>query len=143
MIAIAMVRGIAARVYGTHDQLWASFWVQLETSVSVIMVCAMMFKSLFVVHKTTTSTPPPEKYSPPRSSDRLWWKRKKATTTPQLPEIETGATMTGMRTVIRDNGRTTLGSFGGNETRPLTDSHNKYWRASHDEFTPSTATCVV
>jgi hypothetical protein len=142
MIAIAMVRGIAARVYGTHDQLWASFWVQLETSVSVIMVCAMMFKSLFVVHKTTTSTPPPEKYSPPRSSDRLWWKRKKATMTPQLPEIETGATMTGMRTVIRDNGRTTLGSFGGNETRPLTDSHNKYRRASHDEFTSSN-TCVV
>lgn len=105
MIAIAMVRGISAGVYGIHDQIWASFWVQLETSISVIMVSTMVFKSLIIVKKGSS----PKRYSPPYRN-RVWRRKK----TPQLPEIETGATMTGMRTVIRENGRTVMGSFGGN-----------------------------
>jgi hypothetical protein len=47
MIAIAMVRGIAAGVYGTQDQIWPSFWAQPEASISVIMVSTMLSKTLF------------------------------------------------------------------------------------------------
>ena len=112
MIAIAMIRGISAGVYGTHDQIWAAFWVQLEASVSVTMVSTMVFKTLFIAGKSST----PNKHSL-LSRDRLWRARR----TPQLPSIETGATMTGMRTVIRENGSTKLGSLG-KESSPLTGS---------------------
>lgn len=124
MIAIAMVRGISARVHGSHDQIWASFWVQLETSISVIMVSTMIFKSLFIVKKGSS----PQKYSP-RYSNRVWRRKK----TPQLPEIETGATMTGMRTVIRENGRTVMGSFGKDTTS--LDDGSTYGMSSKDSST--------
>lgn len=123
MIVIAMVRGIAARVYGTHDQIWASFWVQLETSISVIMVSTMVFKTLFVVKTGST----PDKSSS-RYRTRLWRKQ-----TPQLPGLETGATMTGMRTMIRENGRTMVGSFGKDE--PQLMEHSSQGKSSNDEST--------
>ncbi len=124
MIAIAMVRGISARVYGTHDQIWSAFWLQLETSISVIMVSTMIFKTLFVGNRGST----PDKNSP-RSRTRLW--RRKPT--PQLPAIHTGATMTGMRTMIRENGITMFGSFGKGESISTVDSGN--WRSINDDST--------
>ena len=124
MIAIAMVRGIAARVYGTHDQIWAGFWVQLETSISVIMVSTMVFKTLFVGQRGST----PDKSSS-HYRNRVW--RRKPT--PQLPEIETGATMTGMRTMIQENGRLTVGSFGKDDSQ-LTENSSQ-WRSSNDDST--------
>jgi hypothetical protein len=122
MIAIAVVRGIAAGVYGTQDQIWSSFWVQLETSISVIMVSTMVFKTLFVVNKS----PKIDKNSPP-SRTRLWRRKK----TSELPEVESGATMTGMRTMIRENGRTLLGSFGKDESQRTVDS--SHWTPSNDD----------
>lgn len=122
MIAIAIARGIAARLDGTHDQIWASFWVQLETSVSVIMVSTMIFKTLFAGKKN----PPANKNS--RRSRIYLWKRKQ---TPQLSDIETGATMTGMRTMIRENGRMTVGSFGKDESQSTVDS--RCWERSDDD----------
>jgi hypothetical protein len=123
MIAIAMVRGIAARVYGTHDQIWAGFWVQLETCISVIMVSTMVFKTLFVVQKGST----PDKSSS-RYRTRLWRREQ----TPQLPNIETGATMTGMRTIIRENGRMMLGGTFGKDESQLTEDSSR-WRSSNDD----------
>ena len=129
MIAIAMVRGIAAGVYGTHDQIWAAFWVQLETSISVIMVSTMIFKTLFVVNKSYSAT----NKNFPRSYTRLW--RRKPTSS-QLPEIETGATMTGIRTMIRENGRTIVGSFAGKDEEQLTiESNISRWRPGNDDST--------
>jgi hypothetical protein len=113
MIAIAMVRGIAAGVYGTHDQIWATFWVQLETSISVIMASTMVFRTLFVVNKEPSSD-----RSPPHSRTQLWRRKQ----TPQLPDVETGATMTGMRTMIRENGMTVVGSFGKDDSELMVDS---------------------
>ena len=126
MIAIAMVRGIAAEVYGTHDQIWASFWVQLETSVSVVMVSTMIFRSLFVVSRGFT----PEKDSP-RNRSHLWRRKQ---TTAQLPQIETGATMTGMRTIICENGRTLVGSFDKDGSQ-LTMDDSRHWKSSNDDST--------
>jgi hypothetical protein len=124
MIAIALVRGISTGVYGTHDQIWSSFWVQLETSISVIMVSTMIFKTLFVVKKDTTND-----RNSPRYPARLW-KRKPFS---QLPDVEVGATMTGMRTMIYENGRTTNGSFGKDE--PVMIENSEDWRSSNDEST--------
>jgi hypothetical protein len=124
MIAIALVRGISTGVYGTHDQIWSSFWVQLETSISVIMVSTMIFKTLFVVKKDTTVD-----RNSPRYPARLW-KRKPLS---QLPDVEVGATMTGMRTMIRENGRTTISSCGKDE--PMMIENSEDWRSSNDEST--------
>lgn len=124
MIAIAMVRAITTPVYGIYDQIWASFWVQLETCISVLMVSTMVFKGLFVVKMG----PLYDKKSP-RSRTRLW--RRKPT--PQLPDVETGAIMTGMRTMIRENGRTTVGSFGKDKTQlTMVSGH---WSSNNDEST--------
>ena len=141
MIAIAMIRGISIGVYGNTDQVWNSFWVQLETAIAVIAVSLMMFRSLFGIkpdrstvrlahdasdkggwrglalrflrrleswvaidsaHNTSSS-----------SLNRSWLGRRR---TPQLPSLHAGATMTGMRSMIRDNGRTVAeGSVGGHE----------------------------
>jgi hypothetical protein len=129
MIAIAIIRGIFARVYGRHDQIWAAFWIQLETSVSVIMVSTMVFKTLFLVNKGST----PDRNSPRYSRTRLWRRKR----TPQLPEMETGATMTGMRTMIRENGRVTVGSFGKDGSQ-LSENFS-YWRSSDDGSQPQSA----
>ena len=92
MIAIALVRGISAAVLGTNDQAWNSFWVQLEASVSVITACPIAFRSLFLLNRASKPTPDQRSVL-----DRLL-KRSK----PSLPSIHVGATLTGMRTVIRD-----------------------------------------
>ena len=68
------------------------------------MVCLMMFKTLFTVNN---NNPSPNKNSPRSTNGRLW--RMKKSLQP-LPEIETGATITGIRTMIREKGRTRAGS---------------------------------
>ena len=48
MIMINLIRGIFAAAQGTNVQTWNTFWVQLETSVSVISACPLAFRNLFV-----------------------------------------------------------------------------------------------
>jgi len=105
MVAIALVRGISASVLGTEHQAWNSFWVQLEASVSVIAACPTAFRSLFLVNKTSKNTPEKDGQGQRSALERLW-KRSK----PSLQSIRVGATLTGMRTIIRGNGDTELGS---------------------------------
>lgn len=100
MIAIALVRGISAGVLGTEDQAWNSFWVQLEASVSVIAACPTAFRSLFLVNRSSKNKPNQ------RSVLERLWKRTK----PSLQSINVGATLTGMRTVIRGDRDTQLES---------------------------------
>ena len=45
---MSLIRGIFAAVRGTNDQTWNTFWVQLETSVSVISACPLAFRNRFV-----------------------------------------------------------------------------------------------
>lgn len=91
MIAIALIRGISAAVMGTEDQAWNSFWVQLEASVSIIAACPTAFRSLFLVNQSSRHTP----------DQRSVLERLRKRTKPSLPSIHVGATLTGMRTVIR------------------------------------------
>jgi len=111
MIAIAMVRGISTRVYGSYDQVWDSLWFEIEACVSVLMVSMTAFRTLFVMPKRSQRKRPSDE-SP------LWKKitsnkKGKKQDMSLLPEIEGGATMTGMRTMIRENGMTRPGSFDG------------------------------
>lgn len=105
MVAIALVRGISASVLGTEHQAWNSFWVQLEASVSVIAACPAAFRSLFLVNRTSKNTPEKDNQGQRSAFERLW-KRSK----PSLQSIRVGATLTGMRTMIRGNGGTELDS---------------------------------
>lgn len=110
IIAIAMVRAISARVYGPDEQVWDSLWLAIEACVSVIMVSMTAFRTLFVMPRRSQRRRHP-------SIRSLWWKRKNGgnNTVQWLPEVERGATMTGMRTMIRENGVTMLGSFGNGD----------------------------
>jgi len=110
MVAIALVRGISAGVVGTEDQTWNSFWVQLETSVSVIAVCPTAFRSLFLVNRPPKNNPERDNQGQRSAFERLW-KRSK----PTLQSIRFGATLTGMRTVIRGDGDTQLESHDDEE----------------------------
>ena len=93
MIAIALVRGISAAVLGTGDQLWITFWIQIEASVSIIAACPTAFRSLFLVNRSFNQTP----------DQRSLLERLKKKTKPSLPSIHVGATLTGLRTAIRDD----------------------------------------
>ena len=91
MVAIALVRGTSSAVVGTKDLVWNSFWVQLEASVSIIAACPTGFRSLFLLNRSSQHTP-----DQPSVLERL---RKR--TKPSLPSVHVGATLTGMRTMIR------------------------------------------
>lgn len=115
MIAIALVRGVSAAILGTEDQTWSTFWVQLETSVSIIAACPTAFRSLFLLNQSSRSTPDQ------RSVFERLLKRNK----PSLPSIHAGATLTGMRTVIRGDIDTELASQDDGEYALLSaPSHN-------------------
>lgn len=88
MIGIALVRGISYPILGTSDQTWSVFWIQLQSSISVIMVCIPAFRTLFVagVKRSQNKNSPRAAVSPSTWRARLF--RKKV---PQfLPDIETG-----------------------------------------------------
>ena len=103
MIVIAMVRGISARVYGSDEQVWDALWFEIEACVSVTMVCMTAFRTLFVMPRRSqrkrsplNGSKLPGKYHGHGKINMLWL----------LPDVERGATMTGMRTMIRENGLT-------------------------------------
>jgi len=112
IIVISLVRAISFGVIGTLDQVWDEFWVQMESSISIIVVCMTAFRTLFV-----TSQSNQRNNNSPRTG-RNWkqyrspWSREESG---YLPDIEPGAMMTGMRTVIRENGKTSLGGFGASD----------------------------
>ncbi len=105
MVGIALVRGITSGVVGTEDSTWIAFCVQLEASISVIAACPTAFRTLFLFNRSTKNSPERD-IEGQRSALARLWKRKK----PTLESIRVGITMTGMRTVIRDNGITQLES---------------------------------
>ena len=108
MIAIGLVRAISAALVGTADQTWDTFWVQIEASVSVIAVCPMVYRSLFVINHARDKNPDRINDNHGRGSvfERVWGRKK-----PSLQSIGVGATLTGMRTVIHGAGRTRLESL--------------------------------
>lgn len=76
------------------------FWVQLETSVSVIAVCPTAYRSLFLIKNSPKHMP--HKPDPNRIRASVLgrvWRRKN----PSLASVNVGATLAGMSTLIRDN----------------------------------------
>ena len=124
MIAISLIRAISAKYVGTMNQTWSTFWLQVETSVSVIAVSMTAFRTLFVIHSGPKRTPPEHTT---KSSSRQWFQRK--TNGIELPKLSIGATMTGMRTMIRENGKTQTTSSGPAEL-PLSPVHHRSERES-------------
>ena len=122
MIAVSLARVISAHYLGSRSQIWSTFWVQAETSVSVMAVSMTAFRTLFVIKAGPKRTPPEHNHRSP-SRQRLWRKNDKI----ELPEVDTGATMTGMRTMIRENGRTEMASFAAVEL-PLSPVHQQSGR---------------
>ena len=126
MIAIGLVRVISAHYLPTGfiNLTWPNFWVQVESSVSVIAISMTAFRTLFVV----TSGP---KRTPPEHTNRAQstqWLRKKINGI-ELPKVNIGATMTGIRTMIRENGKTETTSLGPAEL-PLSSVHHQSGRES-------------
>ncbi len=124
MIAIGLVRAISAKYLGSENQTWSTFWLQVETSVSVIAVSMTAFRTLFVINSGPKKTPPEHTN---KSSSRQWFRRDNNGI--KLPELHIGATMTGIRTMIRETGKTETTSFGPTEL-PLTSVHHQSGRES-------------
>lgn len=99
MIAISLIRVISAGVKGSEDQMWNSFWVQIEASVSVIAVCPTAFRSLLLIKNSPQYRPDKDHLNQKRI-----WRRKE----PILASVDVRATLTGIRTLIRDNGQEQL-----------------------------------
>lgn len=103
IIAIARMSGINL-TYKDVDIVWLAFWQQQECSVAVIMISISAFRSLFVA--SPSKRPSPKDFSKPRYRNRLYMKFTglDKDTGFGLPHIP-GATLTGMRSVIRDGGQ--------------------------------------
>lgn len=129
MIAIGLIRGISARYVGAHNPTWNTLWVQIESCVSVIVVCITAFRTLIVSPKTSRKTP--RSYRRLLYQQPLWREKKYG---PELPNVPMGATMTGMRTMIRENGRTIVGSFAFDEPTLSTKDQDSVTQ-SHDSST--------
>lgn len=100
IIAIARMSGVTL-TSGVVDIVWVAFWQQQECSVAVIMISITAFRSLFVV--SASNRPPPKDLSRPRYRNRLYQRfvgsdKDTGFGLPQIP----GATLTGMKSVIRD-----------------------------------------
>ena len=121
MITIGIIRAISSRHFGAHNDIWNTFWVQVESCVSVIMVCMTAFRTLFVASKRSKDAQP--KYHKRLPYKQSFWKKKGEI---ELPNIPIGATMTGMRTLIRENGRTSVGSFEYNSLSGFTDQNYQH-----------------
>ena len=127
MICINIVRGIYAGIHGTSDQIWTTFWVQIECAVATIMVSLSAFRQLFLASTSSQSGRrgqrgwrrfSPTSASPRRGQGILGYGRLLSRKSPgrsnesALPRVEVGATMTGMRTMIRECEPTATASSG-------------------------------
>lgn len=105
MIVIGFIRIIAASVMNANDHIWTSFWVQIEASTSVIVVCPTAFRTLFLIKSASKHTP--NKYTSDQAHAsvlRRIWRNK-----PTQASIKVRPILTGMKTMIRDHGQTQLG----------------------------------
>lgn len=129
MIAIGLIRIISTSIQGTQDQIWNVFWIQVEASVSLIIVCPTVFRSLFLI-KTSPSYKPNKGHHANQahvSGLRRVWARKK----PGLTSIDVGATLTGMQTLFRDSEHEQLGSYDGDATTAVSSTQMQDTHSSH------------
>ncbi|MCJ1419538.1 hypothetical protein MMC32_005893 [Xylographa parallela] len=125
---------------GVWAYVWYLFWAVIQAFVAIILVSATVFRSLFVNESSGNKRAPKMNnqlkswnpdgtpstdQSPAGLSPKRWWSRflsrssrksdmqQEGTNwkTNPLPGVQHGATMTGVRTMIWENGRATQGSF--------------------------------
>jgi len=104
MIIIAIIRMSGYQLQGVIDLTWQQFWQFAEACVAVLVVSLSVFRSAFVASKRS-------KASDQKKQAGYWQqvmrRRKVISETQQdemvesLPKVP-GATMTGIRTLIRD-----------------------------------------
>lgn len=108
MIVIAFTRAVLAGVTDSKDHIWIIFWPQMEASISVIAICPTALRSFYLTKNLPKRTPNNDQVH--ASVLKRIWRRQR----PSLKSINVQATLTGMRTLIRDNGRTQLESRNDN-----------------------------
>lgn len=118
MFAICLVRTASQGIYGnigkTVDVQWNVFWLMIEASVAVTVVSLTTFRSLYGIKTLQQEREKKKRFEPWLSSTyrRNMFRHKKrrrvdefgnlaiSDENPSLPSIP-GATLTGMRTMIR------------------------------------------
>ena len=110
VVSIIRIAGIKL-AGGTVDIVWLVFWQQQECSIAVAMVSVSAFRSLFVANASNNVSPKHPKLS-------SYWRRRllqkrsnfdrdNGSSGKELPQIPS-ATLTGMRTMIRGAGMSTM-----------------------------------
>ena len=127
MIVIGLTRAISAGVKGSEDQIWNSFWVQVEAAVSVIAVCPTAFRSLFLIKSSPKDTPDRHDPKPVSALERLWRRKR-----PSLASINVRATLSGMRTFIHGNETTQLESHPDEYALSSTEVQSTHTGASFE-----------
>lgn len=110
MIAIGIIRGATAKIYGSGDNPWSLFWVEVEACVSVMMVSMTAFRTLFV---SGCSKKSPMAGSPKQDIDpsiggggaRSYWRKVEKSN--DLSSSSCGTYVTGTSLMISENGPTT------------------------------------
>ncbi|MCJ1290232.1 hypothetical protein MMC34_001768 [Xylographa carneopallida] len=129
-------------ISGVWAYVWYLYWGNIQASIAIILVSATVFRSLFVSENSGNRRAPrmnnqlkswspdglpttgenPTGFSPKRWFSRFLSRSSRRSDMQQdqtnwktnpLPGIQHGATMTGIRTMIWENGRATQGSFEG------------------------------
>ncbi|MCJ1284691.1 hypothetical protein MMC26_004027 [Xylographa opegraphella] len=166
-------------ISGVWAYIWYLYWGDIQASVAIILVSATVFRSLFVSeHSGNKRAPrmnnqlkswspdgsPTTGQSPAGFSPKRWFSRFLSRSsrksdmqqdqtnwrTNPLPGIQHAATMTGVRTMIWENGRATQGSFEGwkddsissigkpsshlNASGEMPGSMNEKERANYDSY---------
>lgn len=121
MIIIAIVRISGSLIKNTFDIVWVLFWLQVEGAVAIMMVSLTAFRSLLGIKAQKAQEKKKLERSWPLHRPQLparYFKKEtqdEFNNSPKLPSIP-GATLTGMRTFINDNGI-------WNESKPMGISH--------------------
>ena len=109
MVIVTIVRVSGLRNGSNLDPVWDFYWQVVESSIAIIMVSLTAFRSFFVQERARRSQPKRSWY---QGVKQAWSSRSGGSSeesTHELPPIARGH-LTGLRTIIYGNGRTTRGA---------------------------------
>jgi hypothetical protein len=106
MIAMALVRVTKMPGFTAIDTPYEIFWQYMKASIAILMASLTAYRTMFVLQKEKRMHQ--ERMKRPSYSWRRWAYRKRSNDEEMdLPEVPR-ATLTGMRTFINGNNRTTV-----------------------------------
>lgn len=131
MILTAIIRISAIRIGKEQtDLVWECFWQIIENCLAITMVCLSAFRAVFVGTNAEPRRNKPRyvhKKNLRNHHNRKNWTNIESEETETLPEIP-GATITGMRTLIRGTAgpeESTMRSADGDESNDQSTLHNQ------------------